>query len=178
MQLGGRADFLHPFTSLCHRVAQKMYARSAAVFFACHSIGWIWPSVEGVSHYTPFITFQLSFIVVYKINNTDSSGRDYRICSHWANVRLIQVPPYTSFTVCIYVYSFSSSSYLWTHVTLAILYLPLGIVIMRRFSVTIKSDESDTSVSRTLMITKIPCKDCDSADLHRHFRWANQWRGK
>jgi hypothetical protein len=38
---------------------------------------------------------------LYKIiNNTDySSGRDYRICSHWANFRLIQVPPYTSFTV-------------------------------------------------------------------------------
>lgn len=65
-----------------------------------------------------------------------------------------------------------SSSYLWTHVTLAILYLPLGIIIMRRFSVTIKFEERDTSVSRTLMITKIPSKDCDSADLHRHFREA------
>jgi hypothetical protein len=38
----------------------------------------------------------------YKVNNTDSSGRDYRICSHWANFRLIQVPPYTSFTVFNY----------------------------------------------------------------------------
>jgi hypothetical protein len=55
-------------------------------------------------------------------------------------------------------------------VTLAILYLPLGIIIMRRFSVTIKFDERDTSVSRTLMITKIPSKNCDSADLHRHFQ--------
>lgn len=65
-----------------------------------------------------------------------------------------------------------SSSYLWTHVTLAILYLPLGIIIMRRFSVTIKFDEKDNSISRTLMITKIPSKNCDSADLHRHFREA------
>jgi hypothetical protein len=39
------------------------------------------------------------FPPLYKINNTDSSGRDYRICSHWANFRLIQVPPYTNFTV-------------------------------------------------------------------------------
>jgi hypothetical protein len=31
---------------------------------------------------------------LYKINNTDSSGRDYTICSHSANFRLIQVPPY------------------------------------------------------------------------------------
>ncbi|PSN32304.1 CSC1-like protein 2 [Blattella germanica] len=63
-----------------------------------------------------------------------------------------------------------NSPYLWTHVTLAILFLPLGIVIMRRFSVTIKFDEQETNVSRTLMITKIPSKNCDSADLHRHFR--------
>jgi hypothetical protein len=38
---------------------------------------------------------------LYKINNTDPSGRNYRICSHWANFRLIQVPPYTSFTVLL-----------------------------------------------------------------------------
>lgn len=61
------------------------------------------------------------------------------------------------------------SSYLWTHVTLAILYLPLGIIIMRRFSVTIKFDERDTSVSRTLMITNLPIKKCDSDDLRQHF---------
>jgi len=64
---------------------------------------------------------------------------------------------------------FYSSSYLWTHVTLAILYLPLGIIIMRRFSVTIKFDERDTSVSRTLMITKIPIRNCDIVDLRQHF---------
>jgi hypothetical protein len=37
---------------------------------------------------------------LYKINNTDSSGRDYKICSR-ANFRLIQVPPYKSFTVLL-----------------------------------------------------------------------------
>jgi hypothetical protein len=36
---------------------------------------------------------------LYKINNTDSSGRDYRICSHWASSRLIHVPSWTNFTV-------------------------------------------------------------------------------
>jgi hypothetical protein len=41
---------------------------------------------------------------LYKINNTDSSGRDYRICSHSANFRPIQVPPYISFTIYIYIY--------------------------------------------------------------------------
>jgi hypothetical protein len=45
----------------------------------------------------------------------------------------------------------------------------LGIIIMRRFSVTIKFDEKDTSVSRTLMITRIPIMMCDSVDLRRHF---------
>jgi hypothetical protein len=40
-----------------------------------------------------------------KLVYTDSSGRDYRICSHWANFRLIQVPPYTSFTVYFFITS-------------------------------------------------------------------------
>ncbi|XP_067007803.2 calcium permeable stress-gated cation channel 1 isoform X2 [Anabrus simplex] len=65
-----------------------------------------------------------------------------------------------------------NSPLLWTHVTLAILYLPLGIIIMRHFSVSMQFEEKETSVSRTLMITNIPKKNCDSADLHRHFREA------
>ncbi|XP_047108351.1 calcium permeable stress-gated cation channel 1 [Schistocerca piceifrons] len=66
-----------------------------------------------------------------------------------------------------------SSPYLWIHVTLAILYLPLGIIVMRRFSVTMRFEESDTAVSRTLMITNIPRKFCDSADIRRHFQEAH-----
>jgi hypothetical protein len=34
-------------------------------------------------------------------NNTDSSGRDYRICSHWASFRLIHVPHWTSCSVTL-----------------------------------------------------------------------------
>jgi hypothetical protein len=36
---------------------------------------------------------------LYKINHTDSSGRDYRICSLRASFRLIHDPPWTSFAV-------------------------------------------------------------------------------
>ncbi|KAK3912707.1 CSC1-like protein 1 [Frankliniella fusca] len=65
------------------------------------------------------------------------------------------------------------SPLLWTHVTLAILFLPLGIIIMRRFSVNIKVTEREGQRrSRTLMITNIPRKHCDKDDLLRHFREA------
>lgn len=65
------------------------------------------------------------------------------------------------------------SPLLWIHVTLAILYLPLGIIIMRRFSVNIKVTEREGQRrSRTLMITNIPRKNCDKDDLMRHFREA------
>ncbi|XP_046676490.1 calcium permeable stress-gated cation channel 1 [Homalodisca vitripennis] len=64
-----------------------------------------------------------------------------------------------------------SSNWLWVHVTLALLYLPLGIYIMRRFSVNLKVEDRDT-VSRTLMISNIPRRSCDADDLHRHFREA------
>nr|CAD7397451.1 unnamed protein product [Timema poppensis] len=66
-----------------------------------------------------------------------------------------------------------NSPWLWVHVTLAILYLPLGIIIMRRFSITLKLEEEDAGVSRTLMITNIPRTYCDTADLQRHFREKN-----
>ena len=48
---------------------------------------------------------------------------------------------------------------LWVHVVLVILFLPLGIAIMRHFSVNlgIKDDKEDTDItSRTLMISGIP----------------------
>lgn len=64
-----------------------------------------------------------------------------------------------------------SSPLLWVHVTLAILYLPVGIYIMRCFSVNLKFEDRDT-VSRTLMISNIPRHNCDADDLHRHFREA------
>ncbi|XP_065225724.1 calcium permeable stress-gated cation channel 1 [Planococcus citri] len=63
------------------------------------------------------------------------------------------------------------SDWLWVHVTIAILYLPLSIAIMRRFSVKLRLEIID-SVSRTLMITDIPRRNCDVNDLARHFREA------
>lgn len=63
------------------------------------------------------------------------------------------------------------SQWLWIHVTIAILYLPLSITIMRRFSVKLRLEIID-SVSRTLMITDIPRRNCDVNDLTRHFREA------
>jgi hypothetical protein len=58
-----------------------------------------WNLYKAEPHGTENIFHIGQIFALYKINNTDSSGRDYRICSHWANFRLIQVPPYTSFTV-------------------------------------------------------------------------------
>jgi hypothetical protein len=46
---------------------------------------------------------------LYKINNTGSSGRDYRICSRWASFHFLHVPPWTSFTV------YRWHSYISTH---------------------------------------------------------------
>ncbi|XP_059482443.1 CSC1-like protein 2 isoform X2 [Neocloeon triangulifer] len=64
------------------------------------------------------------------------------------------------------------SEWLWAHVVLAVLYLPLGIFVMRRFSVSMHLEEEDSHVSRTLMITNIPRQYCDKDDLQKHFREA------
>jgi hypothetical protein len=58
-----------------------------------------WNLYKAETHGTENIFHIGQISVLYKLNNTDSSGRNYRICSHWANFHLIQVPPYTSFTV-------------------------------------------------------------------------------
>jgi hypothetical protein len=50
------------------------------------------------SKVTEYIFHVGQIFTLYKINNADSSGRDYRICSHWASFRAIHVPPRTSFT--------------------------------------------------------------------------------
>ncbi|XP_065347939.1 calcium permeable stress-gated cation channel 1 [Cloeon dipterum] len=65
------------------------------------------------------------------------------------------------------------SKWLWVHVVLALLYLPLGIFIMRKFSTSMHLEE-DSSVSRTLMITNIPRQFCDKNDLKIHFEEAYQ----
>ncbi|XP_063242767.1 calcium permeable stress-gated cation channel 1 isoform X2 [Bacillus rossius redtenbacheri] len=63
-----------------------------------------------------------------------------------------------------------NSPLLWLHVTLAILYLPLGIAVMRRFSARLQLEEQASEVSRTLMVCHIPRRHCDTSDISRHFR--------
>jgi hypothetical protein len=63
-----------------------------------------WNLYKAEPHGTENIFHIGQISALYKINNTDSCGWDYRICSHWANFRLIQVLPYTSFTVvCLFI---------------------------------------------------------------------------
>jgi hypothetical protein len=47
-----------------------------------------WNLYKAEPHGTENIFHNGQISALYKINNADSSGRDYRICSHWANFRL------------------------------------------------------------------------------------------
>lgn len=63
---------------------------------------------------------------------------------------------------------------LWVHIVLVILFLPLGIAIMRHFSVHLGiRDESGTEIaSRTLMIVGVPDTYCTKEFLLRHLNEA------
>ncbi|XP_050426981.1 calcium permeable stress-gated cation channel 1-like [Adelges cooleyi] len=65
-----------------------------------------------------------------------------------------------------------NSPWLWVHVSIAMLYLPLTIFIMRRFSAKLKLENNEHHWSRTLMITNIPRNDSDMYDLAQHFKEA------
>ena len=60
---------------------------------------------------------------------------------------------------------------LWVHIVLAILFLPLGIAIMRHFSVNLgirdENEEADVA-SRTLMIAGVPETYCTKEFIHRY----------
>ncbi|CAL4071629.1 unnamed protein product, partial [Meganyctiphanes norvegica] len=64
------------------------------------------------------------------------------------------------------------SNLIWLHVTLAFLFLPVGIVFTRRFSKNLEVCERTSSVSRTLMITHVPRRSCHKDTLLRHFQEA------
>ncbi|XP_046651573.1 calcium permeable stress-gated cation channel 1-like isoform X3 [Daphnia pulicaria] len=64
------------------------------------------------------------------------------------------------------------SWYLWIHVGLSILFVPIAIFIMRHFSKRLDIPEVDSTVSRTLMINHIPRSRCNKADLLKHFNEA------
>jgi hypothetical protein len=62
-----------------------------------------------------------------------------------------------------------SDDRLWVHVVLVILFLPLGIAIMRHFSVNlgIRKDHEEDVTSRTLMIAGVPDTYCTKEFIHR-----------
>ncbi|XP_045122158.1 CSC1-like protein 2 isoform X8 [Portunus trituberculatus] len=64
------------------------------------------------------------------------------------------------------------SRLMWIHVTLAFLFLPLGIVFTRRFSKKLDLKEVTTSASRTLMITRVPRRACHKDTILKHFQEA------
>ncbi|KAG7159503.1 calcium permeable stress-gated cation channel 1-like isoform X2 [Homarus americanus] len=64
------------------------------------------------------------------------------------------------------------SRLMWVHVTLAFLFLPLGILFTRRFSKKLELREVTTSVSRTLMITRVPRRSCHKDTILKHFQEA------
>ena len=67
----------------------------------------------------------------------------------------------------------SNSEALWVHIVIGILFMPLGIFIMRRFSVSLRMEQEDDSVSsRTLMLEGIPEEYCKKDYIIRHFHEA------
>ncbi|KAG0717494.1 CSC1-like protein 2 [Chionoecetes opilio] len=64
------------------------------------------------------------------------------------------------------------SRLMWMHVTLAFLFLPLGILFTRRFSKKLDLKEVTTSASRTLMITRVPRRSCHKDTILKHFQEA------
>ena len=64
------------------------------------------------------------------------------------------------------------SWYLWIHVGLSILFVPVAIYIMRHFSIRLEIPEVEATIpSRTLMFSKIPRRQCNKADLLQHFKY-------
>jgi len=67
-----------------------------------------------------------------------------------------------------------TSDVLWVHIIIGVLFMPLGIFIMRRFSVSLRMEyEEENSVSsRTLMLDGIPQDYCKKDYIIRHFQEA------
>nr|XP_018908629.1 PREDICTED: CSC1-like protein 1 isoform X2 [Bemisia tabaci] len=61
------------------------------------------------------------------------------------------------------------SPWIWVHVTIAILYLPLAIYILRKFSAHVPLADKG-GVSRTLMIVNIPQRHCNHTNIQAYFR--------
>ena len=65
-------------------------------------------------------------------------------------------------------------SVLWVHILVGILFMPLGIFIMRRFSVSLRIEvlDSEEVSSRTLMLDGLPQEYCSKNYIIRHFQEA------
>jgi len=65
-------------------------------------------------------------------------------------------------------------SVLWVHILVGILFMPLGIYIMRKFSVSLRIEvlTSEEVSSRTLMLDGLPREYCKKDDIIRHFQEA------
>ena len=63
---------------------------------------------------------------------------------------------------------------LWVHIIIGIMFMPLGIFIMRKFSVSLRMEyeEEDSVSSRTLMLDGIPQEFCKKDYIIRHFHEA------
>lgn len=68
---------------------------------------------------------------------------------------------------------FHRSRLMWVHVTLAFLFLPLGIFFTRRFSKKLQLREVTTSASRTVMVTRVPRRSCHKDTMLRHFQYVH-----
>ncbi|XP_040577807.1 calcium permeable stress-gated cation channel 1 isoform X2 [Lepeophtheirus salmonis] len=59
---------------------------------------------------------------------------------------------------------------LWIHVLLSLLFLPLGILIMKRFSTTLKTEDGGACISsRTIMLAKVPRSFCTEPKISAYF---------
>jgi len=61
---------------------------------------------------------------------------------------------------------------LWVHIIIAILFMPMGVLIMRRFSVSLRVEEEQCVSSRSLMIDGIPKPHCLKDTVIRHLQEA------
>ena len=68
----------------------------------------------------------------------------------------------------------AQSNVLWVHIVIGILFMPCGIFIMRKFSVSLRmeSEEENSVSSRTLMLDGIPREYCKKDYIIRHFQEA------
>uniref|UniRef100_T1IPX9 CSC1/OSCA1-like 7TM region domain-containing protein n=1 Tax=Strigamia maritima TaxID=126957 RepID=T1IPX9_STRMM len=62
-----------------------------------------------------------------------------------------------------------NSSYLWVHIFFAFLFFPISVWLMRRFSQTVKLDQENLLVNRTVMINHVPRENCQKSVIIQHF---------